>query len=296
MSAPESVRAEARERITYLIASYNRAAYLRDCLASLLAQTSADWLAVVVDDASTDDSLSVLTNVSDARVRCLQNPRNLGYIATLQRLLEEATTDIVGVLDADDALEPPATALLLAAYADRSDAGFVYSRFGEFDEALGACIAQHGKALPPRGTAMLDGPIGHIRTFRRSVYRRTAGLDPTMLYAEDRDLVYKLEEVSPPVFVDALLYRYRQLPDSQSHDSTRRETGLRNTLRARRAALRRRGVRGRQRLVWECWARFDFAASSRRYPRPVQWLASHLASGAAAWLRFLRAGDRRPTT
>src|SRR5688572_9085213 len=107
----------AGERITYLIANHNRAAYVRDCLASLLEQTSGDWLGLIVDDASTDNSIDVIRSMQDSRIKLLENRHNLGYIGTLQRLVDEATTDIVGILDVDDALVPEATELLLTAYA-----------------------------------------------------------------------------------------------------------------------------------------------------------------------------------
>ena len=277
---------EAGGRITYLIANCNRSAWLPDCLASLLAQTSAAWLALIVDDASTDDSLAVVAAVPDPRIRLLRNERNLGYIASLERLLEEAATDIVAVLDPDDALAPEATETLLRTYAAQPDAAFVYSRFASYDERLAGCRAVHGGAIPPRGTALCDGPVGAIRSFRRSAYRRTAGLDPGMLYAEDRDLVYKLEEVTSPIFLDAVLYRYRELPDSQSRDPEKRAVGVRNTRRARRAALRRRNVRGVRRVLWEAWVWGDFVASSDRWSRPVRRLAAGVAAGS---LRLLRA-------
>jgi glycosyltransferase involved in cell wall biosynthesis len=276
---------DREERITYLVANHNQGRYVRDCLTSLVAQTSGAWLAVIVDDGSTDDSMSVIRSVADPRMRVLQNSTNVGYIATLERMFEEATTDIVGILDADDALVPETTARLLEAYATDPEAGFVYSRFGLFDETLTTCRAEYGLRLPPRGNALLDGPIGHVLSFRRSIYRRSAGLDRSMLYAEDRDLVYKLEEVIRPVFVDAMLYRYREVPHSQSHEPTKRETGLRNVLRARRAALVRRDVRGVLRLCWETWAYFDYLAASRRRSNLVRTVASKLANLAAVLIR-----------
>jgi hypothetical protein len=96
------------------------------------------------------------------------------------------------------------------------------------------------------------------------VYYQTAGLDERMKYAEDRDLVYKLEEVATPVFVDAVLYRYRETSDSQSRNSIKHEIGAVNTRAARRAALDRRGVRGLVRVVWDVVFLVDYALYSRR--------------------------------
>jgi hypothetical protein len=106
-----------------------------------------------------------------------------------------------------------------------------------------------------------------------------------MLYAEDRDLVYKLEEVTRPVFVDAVLYRYRDLPDSQSHDPRKRAIGARNTWRARRAALRRRNISGVARLGHELHAWADYVAYSRRRNATVHFMATQLAAVGRALCR-----------
>ncbi|HJU67739.1 MAG TPA: glycosyltransferase family A protein [Gemmatimonadaceae bacterium] len=266
----------AIESVTYLIANHNLGRYIGECLSSLVAQTNPNWLALVVDDASTDESREVIARCGDPRVRMLVNDDNLGYIATLRRLIAEATTDIVAILDADDAVSADATEHLLAAYQADSDTEFVFSRFAACDDRL-AVQRVWGAAVPEGSTALLDGVVGHIRSFRRRAYRRTAGLDDSMLYAEDRDLVYKLEEITRPVFVDAILYRYREVPDSQSRDVAKRETGARNTWRARRAALRRRRVSGLQRLAYEIFFWSDYVAYSNRTPRSARTLATWLS-------------------
>lgn len=271
--------AGAVERITYLIANYNLASYIGDCLESLRQQTDPNWLALVVDDASTDNSLQAVAPFLDERIRMLVNERNVGYIATLKRLIAEASTDIVAILDADDAISPDATERLRKAYAANARAEFVYSRFATYDTAFEIIREVDGAAIPNRSSALRDGFVGHIRSFRRGAYDRTAGLDETMLYAEDRDLVYKLEEVTRPVFVDAVLYRYREVPGSQSRDPTKREIGARNVWKARRAALRRRGISGVRKLWYEGLFWSDYVAYSHRPPAMVRRLARWLAKG-----------------
>ncbi len=281
------------ERITYLIASHNRGRFVAACLESIRRQTSDNWLAIVVDDASTDASLSVIRPFVDERIRLVVHPRNLGYIATLKRLIAEASTDLVAIVDADDAITPDATEQLLTAYATHPSSGFVYSRYAIYDATLTHAGGDHGRAIPDGRTAMVDGVVGAIRSFRRSAYARTPGLDDTMLYAEDRDLVYKLEEVTRPVFIDAVLYRYRDLPDSQSHDPRKRAIGARNTWRARRAALGRRGMSGIMRAAFELHALADYVAF--RWPRPpvVSFLPRRVADAARVLCRRYRL---RPTS
>ncbi|MGQ0713951.1 MAG: glycosyltransferase family 2 protein [Gemmatimonadaceae bacterium] len=289
------------ERITYLIASHNQARYVGECLASLRTQTDSRWLAVVVDDASTDGSREVIAPFLGERVRLLVSVRNAGYIATLRRLIAEATTDIVAILDADDTVTTDATETLLRAYEADAQTAFVHSRFAVYDDALATRRAIHGRAVPPNTSVLRDGEVGHIRSFRRSAYARTAGLDDAMLFAEDRDLVYKLEEVARPVFVDAVLYNYREVAGSQSRDPAKREIGARNTWMARRAALARRGIAGRQRVCYEAFFAADYVAYSERPPAPVRVLARWVAQAARLLcrahdprLRRARSGIKNP--
>lgn len=290
-SGPRMRESDARgEPITYLIASHDCAPYLMDCLRSLRDQTDPAWLALICDDASTDESLDIIRGCTDDRITTLVNHARLGYIGTLERLLAHATTDIVAILDADDALTPEATSRLRDVYAAQEDAGFVYSRFAHYDPTLTHCRGVHGSPVAGGGAALRQGVVGAIRSFRRSIYEQTGGLDETMLYAEDRDLVYKLEEVTRPVFIDAVLYRYRELPHSQSRDPLKREVGARNTRRARQAAIRRRNVRGVRRVLCELLFLADYLDYSGRYPPPVRRLARAVGSLSERLIR-MRAAD-----
>jgi hypothetical protein len=102
-------------------------------------------------------------------------------------------------------------------------------------------------------TSLMNGFVGVLRIYRRSAYAKTSGYDPEILYAEDRDLVYKMEEVTPFVFVDQALYKYRYVPHSQSNDPHKRKIGMHNHGRAVRNALIRRQITGRRKVGYLLW-------------------------------------------
>jgi glycosyltransferase involved in cell wall biosynthesis len=242
------------EQLTYLVANYNNGWAFGDLLASLEDQTCSDWLCLVCDDSSTDDSLQTIRRlVHDSPVahnfRILENERNLGLVGTLEHLIAAADTDIVTILDADDALEPPATAVILRAFRRIPKAGFVYTKFHFMTTDLSSVYETLGTGIRFGETSMHGATIGHLRSFRRRLYDETPGMDSSMLYAEDRDFIFKLEERTRPIFIDQALCRYRFVPTSQSMDPKKRRIGIYNFGRAWNQALTRRGIRGFSWLV-----------------------------------------------
>lgn len=260
------------EKITYLIANFNNGCYIGDCLASLAAQTDPNWRCLIADDHSNDDSLERIRDLLNDKITLLVNDVNLGYIGTLKKLIEHAETDIVAILDPDDALAPEATAMLLNAFRTHPETGFVYSKYATYDAELQTPTGEYGDWIPAHRTSLEDSHIGAIRCFRRSVYRQTAGLDERMRYAEDRDLVYKLEEVTAPVYIDRVLYRYRTVPGSQSNDPRKREIGFRNFFLARQLALRRRNIRGFEKWFYYLFFYEHLWRNSASTPRWLQGL------------------------
>lgn len=264
--------------ITYLVSNYNKGPYIEDCLASLHAQTDPNWRCLICDDRSTDDSLARIRPWLSDKIHLLQNGQNQGVIYTLHRLIGEALTDIVGVLDADDALYPEATAMLLKTYAQNPEVGFVYSNWTEYSADLCTPLRPgHSRPIPPGWTTLARGYVGAIRTFRVSVYRKTPGLDPAPLFAEDRDLVYKMEEVTPLICIAQELYQYRQLPDSGSHEPASRERALRGARQVYLQALDRRKIRGIRRLGYQLYISNDYWKSQdlaplRKFVAERTWL------------------------
>lgn len=88
--------------VTVLMPVHNGGTFLRDAIESMLRQSYTNFELLIIDDASTDGSDSVIRSFEDRRIRVVSNETNLRLIATLNKGLSLAKGKYVARMDADD--------------------------------------------------------------------------------------------------------------------------------------------------------------------------------------------------
>jgi glycosyltransferase involved in cell wall biosynthesis len=132
-----------------VIPSYNYARYLRECLDSALGQrVDADFEVIVVDDASTDDSLAIIDSYRDTRLRVVRHERNAGHVATINEGFALARGEYIARIDSDDRYHPDFLAEALRIFRRHEDVGLVYGDVRLID---GQGIVQRDSALDVHG-------------------------------------------------------------------------------------------------------------------------------------------------
>ncbi len=92
-------------RLTVLMPTYNVSSWVEAAIDSVLNQTFNDFELLVVDDGSTDDTLSRVRNIDDPRIRIAAFPDNVGLAENLNRGLDLIGTELVARMDGDDIAE-----------------------------------------------------------------------------------------------------------------------------------------------------------------------------------------------
>ncbi len=93
-------------KVSVCIPLYNGAAYIRDAIDSVRAQTYSGWELVITDDASTDGSAEIVASYGDPRIRYFLNEKRLGAEGNWNCCVNEAKGAYIKLLCHDDRLHP----------------------------------------------------------------------------------------------------------------------------------------------------------------------------------------------
>ena len=113
--------------VSFVVLCYNLAAYVGECIDSILAQKSdVPFEVVVIDDASTDHSAEVLARFDDPRVRVIRHATNAGHARTVNEGISLARGEFIARMDADDRYRPEFLSKTIAIFEANPDVDLVY--------------------------------------------------------------------------------------------------------------------------------------------------------------------------
>jgi len=112
-------------KLTIGLPVYNKAPFLALALRSIFAQTFRDWELVIVNDGSTDSSLSILRALDHPQVTVLSDGEHKGLAARLNEIAGIARGEYLARMDADDMMHPRRLELQLAFLKRRPDIDLV---------------------------------------------------------------------------------------------------------------------------------------------------------------------------
>ncbi len=122
------------ELVSILIPVFNREHLIEETMMSALNQTYKNIEVIVVDNASTDNTWKVVSEISkkDSRVKCFRNHANIGPVKNWKRCIDEATGFYGKILWSDDLISPNYISKTLPLFKNKN-IGFVFSSVENFN-------------------------------------------------------------------------------------------------------------------------------------------------------------------
>ena len=231
-------------RVSVLMPAYNREAFIREAVESVLRQTYTDFEVVAVDDGSSDGTVAVLEELArrDGRVRVIKAGR-LGLVGASNETVRHARGELLARLDADDVAMPSRLEKQVA-YMDSHPECVVVGGQMEIMDSVGhfkrmkTVPTEHeqidGFHMAGQGSAIMNSTA----MMRGAAVREVGGYRHRFEICDDLDLWMRLAEKGRLANLPEVFVRYRE---HDANISRQREGWVRRrTHGAVRAAERRR--------------------------------------------------------
>jgi glycosyltransferase involved in cell wall biosynthesis len=209
-----------RPDISVVIPTRNRRRLLALALASVLDQRGVRLEVIVVDEASTDDTVEMVRSIADPRVRLVRHAVPLGKSAARNRGIAESVGDWIAFLDDDDLWAPDKLRLQLQALRAERRAWAYTGAVNITDDhrILGGAPPRAPEEIAHSLPRVNGVPGGCSTVLVRKETLPRDGFDGRYRLCEDWDLWIRLARSGPPAWVCAPLVAYRFHGGNAAHD------------------------------------------------------------------------------
>lgn len=205
--------------VSVCIPTYNGDKHIQKAIESVIEQSFTDFELLIIDDASTDETRSIVRSFKDMRIRSLENEKTLGMANNWNRCLDNAKGNYIQILCQDDCLAKDCLQKKIEAFAFDKEISLVFgSSF---------IINNNGKILMKRQPFRLDKlfegrDIAHKSFVQKNIYgepsnvmfkreiSKKAGLfDHRLCYSLDWDYWIRLSLLGKAYYINDYLMCFR---------------------------------------------------------------------------------------
>jgi glycosyltransferase involved in cell wall biosynthesis len=213
-------------KVTVICLCYNQGQFVRESIASVLAQSYPDIELIVVDDASTDGSVSVIRQTIAVRpqIKFIPLAENSGNCKAFNAALRLAEGEYIIDLAADDILLPDRVSKGVEALTRRGEKFGVHFSDAEWISEKGQTLYRQSERFPhetiPQGDIYKDliarfFICSPTMMFRRNVIESLEGYDESLAY-EDFDFWIRSSRNFLYAYSPEVLVKKRMVRDSMS--------------------------------------------------------------------------------
>jgi glycosyltransferase involved in cell wall biosynthesis len=186
-------------KVSVIMACHNAAPFINLAIDSVINQTFYDLELIIVDDASSDDSLSIMKKASnkDSRIKIVSLASNIGAAAARNIAIKKAKGEWLAILDADDIFLINKIESQLGLLTRRnSNAVLIGSNSFEIDEKGNRLSLQRyyfrSKTVKKNLVQLKRFPPHSSLMYKTNVVQSLGGFNPRCYRSEDYDLWLRL--------------------------------------------------------------------------------------------------------
>ncbi len=198
--------------VSIIVPSYNQGRYIRETIDSALSQDYRPLELIVMDGASTDETVDVLKSYGERPELRWWSERDAGVVDAVNKGLREARGEILMIQSSDDFFVPGAVQAMVEAFERYPEAGLIYGDYEDVDSQsrpsgrptnlpqfdLLAYLAKF--SFVPQASAF----------FRAEAARAVGGWREDISYAADAEFYLRIARLFPVRKVDIVVSRYRR--------------------------------------------------------------------------------------
>jgi glycosyltransferase involved in cell wall biosynthesis len=198
--------------VSVIMPTYNRGEIIVSAIKSVLDQDYENWELFVCDDASTDNTETLVSQINDPRITYLKLPKK-GAAASRNAGLKQAQGSVIAYLDSDNYWHPFYLSRMLIELLDHPGHSSVYSDFIDYQVKLDGSIRLSSYECPPfNQEKLLKKNFIDLNTFihRRELYDLFGGFEEKLTRRQDYDLIIKYTWLRDPLHVQNILALYQR--------------------------------------------------------------------------------------
>lgn len=199
-------------KVSIITACYNSAATIEDTICSVRSQTYPDIEYIIIDGASTDDTLTIVERMKD-RVTKVHSGKDEGIYDAMNKGISMATGDVIGILNSDDVYEDEYVIEEVAKVFRSQPTDTVYGDLVYIAEDDLNKVTRYWKSGHYYRKAFLNGWMPPHPTFfvKREVYERFGMFDTEFKTSADYEFMLRVlfKNHCSSAYLDKILVRMR---------------------------------------------------------------------------------------
>ena len=212
-------------RVSIVMPSFNQEKFIEESIRSVVLQGYPDLEFFVYDAGSSDGSVEIIRKY-DSWLTYWVSERDKGQSDAINKGLQKSTGKYFNWQNSDDVLTPCSLFKAVNALLEHPEASHVHGyRYVIYASGNLHSSSEHSYGPPTRLAPVVGDSIANIKTgmqpgslMDRELMVKLGGIDESMHFVMDIDMLLKLSVIKPPLYVHEKLVHYRYHQGTKSHN------------------------------------------------------------------------------